>query len=233
MTRWRLWFNAVNGLKPSVELVQAMKDLDPRTVRRVLRLTRRGKVTSGISEARLAVAFAHQTRQRAPTPSAYAAFAAMVSVCLGIFLLQAVLGEIDALGILVGAAGLWFVSVVILGRIRLRNALTAERLNLEILHRSSEPYSPSWSLAQIEVPPAASAAIAVFMFFLYALPYGSFQLIGGKATHSASDAITAGVFFGVFMTIFQLTMGRSLTQRRSEQKANVGIPADKGTELAK
>jgi len=223
MIRWRMWLGAANGLKPSVELVQAMDALDRRSLRHATRLARRGKLAPGVSQARLAVALAYQTRQRAPTASAYAAFAIAIAVFLGIFVLQAARGEIDALGILTGAAGLWFIAMVILGRIRLRNAVTAERLNLEVLQRASEPYSPSWSPAQIDIPPVAFVAIAVVMFFLYGLPFGLLQLAGPDATHSASSAITGGVFFGVFMTIFQLTMGRGITQRRAERKAETNL----------
>ncbi len=215
-----MWFNAANGVKPSVELVQAMETLDHRTIRRVVRLTRRGKAAVNPSEARLAVALAHQTRQREPSASAHATLALLILVCLGVFVVQAVGDEIDALGILLGTCGVWFTAFTVQGRIRIRNAVTAERLGREVFQEAPEPYTPSWSLAQIEVPPAASVAIAVFMFFAYGLPYGSFQLIDGNATHSASNAITAGVFFGAFMTLFQLTTGRNLAQRRSERKAH-------------
>jgi hypothetical protein len=223
MIRWRMWLGAANGLKPSVELVEAMDALDRRTVRRVTRLTRRGKVTSNASEARLAVALAHQTRQRAPTVAAYAAGAVMITIFLGIFAVQAVRGEIDAVGIITGAAGLWFIYMVVLGRIRLRNAVTAERLNLEILQRASQPYSPSWSPAKIDIPPAAYVAITLVMLFAYGLPFGLLQLVGPDATHSASTVIAKGSFFGVFMTIFQLTMGRGITQRRAERKAETNL----------
>jgi hypothetical protein len=218
-----MWFGAANGLKPSVELVQAMDALDHRTVRRVTRLTRRGKVASDAAEARLAVALAHQTRQREPPASAYAAIALMTAVFLGVFIVQAVRGEIDSLGIILGACGLWFIAFTIQGRIRIRNAITAERLNLEVLRATGEPYSPSWSTAQIEVPPAAFAAVAGFMFFAYGVPFGLLQLAGSDATHSASTVIAKGAFFGVFMTIFQLTMGRNLTERRSERKAEANL----------
>jgi hypothetical protein len=220
-----MWLGAANGVKPSVELVQAMDALDRRSIRRVTRLTRHGNATSNPSEARLAVALAHQTRQRAPTPTAYVVFALAIAVYLGIFVWQAADGEVDAAGILTGAAGLWFIYMVILGSIRLRNAATAERLNLEVLQRASEPYSPSWSPANIDIPPAAFLAITVAMFFLYALPFGLLQLAGPELTHSASTVIAKGAFFGVFMTVFQLTLGRSLTQRRSERKAEIGIPS--------
>src|SRR5580658_2978240 len=138
-----MWLGAANGVKPSVELVQAMDALDRRSIRRVTRLTRHGNATSNPSEARLAVALAHQTRQRAPTPTAYAVFALAISVYLGIFVWQAARGEVDAAGILTGAAGLWFTAFTIQGRIRIRNAATAERLNLEVLKTTAQPYSPS------------------------------------------------------------------------------------------
>jgi hypothetical protein len=223
MARWRMWLNAANGLKPSVELLQAMDGLDRPALRRVTRLTRQGNVASDPAEARLAVALAHQARQREPTASAYAAIAFMIASFLGVFIVQAVLGEIDAFGVVLAAAGLWILAVTARGRIRIRNAVRAERLNLEVLRATSEPYSPSWSAAQVEIPPAAFAAIAVFMFFAYGLPFGLFQLIGTEHAHSASAAISAGAFFGVFMTIFQLTMGRNLTQRRSERKAEAHL----------
>jgi hypothetical protein len=47
--------------------------------RRLTRLTRHGNATSNPSEARLAVALAHQTRQRAPTPTAYVVFALAIA----------------------------------------------------------------------------------------------------------------------------------------------------------
>jgi hypothetical protein len=218
-----MWLGAANGLKPSVELVQAMDALDRRSIRQAIRLTRHGKVASDTSQARLVVALAHQTRQRAPTASAYAAFAIAIAVFLGIFVLQAARGKIDAVGIITGAAGLWFIYMVILGRIRLRNAVTAERLNLEILQRASQPYSPSWSPAKIDIPPAAYVAITLVMLFAYGLPFGLLQLVGPDATHSASTVIAKGSFFGVFMTIFQLTMGRGITQRRAERKAETNL----------
>jgi hypothetical protein len=169
------------------------------------------------------VALAHQTRQQAPTASAYAVLAVLIAVFLGVLIVQAARGEIDFLGIITGACGLWFITITIRGRFHLRNAVTAERLNLEALERTSEPYSPSWSPAQIQIPPAAFAVIAVVMFFLYGLPFGALQLIGLDPTHSASTAIAGGAFFGMFMTIFQLTLGRGLTERRSERKAEPNI----------
>ena len=223
MTRWRMWLGAANGLKPSVELLYAMDALDRRTVRRVTRLTRRGKVASSASEARLAVALAHQTRQREPPGSAYLFIAILIAVFLGIFAVQAARGEIDALGIITGAGGLWFIAFTIQGRLRLHNAVTAERLNLELLERGSEPYSPSWSPAAVDIPPAAFAAIVLVMFLLYGVPFGVLQRIDGDSTHSAGSAIASGVFFGEFMTIFQLTMGRGIAERRSEQKAELDI----------
>ena len=54
-------------------------------------------------------------------------------------------------------------------------------------------------------------------------PFGLFQLAGSDATHSASTVIAKGAFFGVFMTLFQLTMGRNLTERRSERKAEANL----------
>ncbi|MFI4992099.1 MAG: hypothetical protein ACHQCH_00590 [Solirubrobacterales bacterium] len=147
----------------------------------------------------------------------------MIAVFLGIFVVQAVRAEIDAFGIITGACGLWFIAITIQGRVRLRNAVTAERLNLEILQRAPEPYSPSWSPAQIDIPPAALVAIAIVMVFVYGLPFGLLQLVGPDATHSASTVIVKGAFFGVFMMIFQLTVGRSLTERRSERKAETNI----------
>ena len=214
-----MWLNAANGLKPSVELLKAMDGLDRRTVRRVTRLTRRGQVASDASEARLAVALAHQTRQREPPASSYVAIGVLTAVTLGIFVVQAILAEIDSFGVILGAFGLWFIAITVRGRIRIRNAVRTERLNREVLTATAEPYSPSWSTAQIEVPPAAFVAVAVFMFFAYGVPFGLFQLVGTAATHPASTAISKGVFFGVFMTIFQLTMGRGITERRSERKA--------------
>jgi hypothetical protein len=218
MSQWRLWFNTANGVKPSVELVEAMDELDRRTIRRVRRLTRRGKVAANPCGARLAVALAHQTRQREPSASAYATLALMIAIFLGVFVVQAVGDEIDAFGIVLGACGLWCTAFTVQGRIRIRNAVTAERLNLEVLEATPEPYSPLWSAVQIEVPPVALVAIAVFMFFAYGLPFGLMQLAGPDAAHSASTVIAKGAFFGVFMTLFQLTMGRNLTERRSEQK---------------
>jgi hypothetical protein len=221
-----MWFSAANGLKPSVELVQTMDAVDRRSIRHVTRLTRRGKLAPDVSQARLAVALAHQTRQREPPASAYATIAVLIAIFLGIFIVQAVRGEVDSFGIIMGACALWITAFTIQGRIRIRNAVKAERLNLEILQATPEPYSPSWSSAQIEVPPAALVAVAVFMFFAYGVPFGLFQLIGREATHSASSAIATGAFFGVVMTIFQLTMGRNLTQRRSERKAELTIPSN-------
>jgi hypothetical protein len=223
MMQWRMWFGAANGMKPSAELVQAMDALDRRTVRRVTRLTRRGEVASNASEARLAVALAHQTRQREPPGSAYLFIAILIAVFLGIFTVQAVRDEIDALGIIAGAGGLWFTAFTIQGRLRLRNAVPAERLNLELLEKASVPYSPSWSPAAIEIPPAASVLIALVMFFAYGLPFGVLHLVDGNATHSAGSAIASGAFFGVFMTIFQLTIGRGIAERRSERKADLDI----------
>jgi hypothetical protein len=223
MARWRMWFGAANGLKPSVELVQAMDPLDRRTVRRVTRLTRRGKAASDASEARLAVALAHQTRQREQPDSAYLFIAILIAAFLGIFAVQAVRGEIDALGIIAGAGGLWFTIFTIQERLRLRNAVTAERLNLELIERGSEPYAPSWTPAAVDIPPAAFAAIVLVMFLLYGVPFGVLQRIGGDPTHSAGSAIASGVFFGVFMTIFQLTMGRGIAERRSERKAQANL----------
>jgi hypothetical protein len=218
-----MWFGAANGMKPSVELVQAMDALDRRTVRCVTRLTRRGEVASNVSEARLAVALAHQTRQREPPGSTYLFIAILIAVFLGILAIQAVRGEVDALGIIAGAGGLWFTAMTIQGRLRLRNAVTTERLNLELIERGSEPYSPSWSPAAIDIPPAAFAAIVLVMFLLYGVPFGVLQRIDGDPTHSAGSAIASGVFFGVFMTIFQLTVGRGIAERRSEQKAELDI----------
>lgn len=223
MMQWRMWFGAANGMKPSVELMQAMDALDRRTVRRVTRLTRHGETTSNASEARLAVALARQTRQREPSGSAYLFIAILIAVFLGLFAVQAVRGEIDALGIISGASGLWFIAFTIQGRLRLHSAVTAERLNLKLVERGSEPYSPSWSPAAIDIPPAASVLIALVMFFAYGLPFGALHLIDGDATHSAGSAIASGAFFGVFMTIFQLTIGRSITERRSERKAEFDI----------
>jgi hypothetical protein len=223
MTRWRMWFGAANGLKPSVELVQAMDALDRWTVRRVTRLTRRGEVAPNASEARLAVALAHQTRQREQPGSAYLFIVILIAVFLGIFAVQAVRGEIDALGIITGAGGLWFTTFTIRGRLRLRSAVTAERLNMKILERGSEPYSPSWSPAAIDIPPAASVLIALVMFFAYGLPFGVLHLVEGDATHSAGSVIASGALFGVFMTIFQLTIGRGIAERRSERKAELDI----------
>jgi hypothetical protein len=37
------------------------------------------------------------------------------------------------------------------------------------------------------------------------------------------SAIASGAFFGVFMTIFPLTMGRGIAERRSERKAELDI----------
>jgi hypothetical protein len=221
--RWRMWLNAANGLKPSVELLQATDGLDRQTVRRVTRLTRQGKGASGRAEARLAVALARQARQREPSASAYVAIALMIAIFLGIFIRQAVLGEIDALGILLAASGLWILAFTARARIRARNAIRAERLNLKVLDASSEPYSPSWSTAQIEIPPAALVAIAVFMFFAYGVPFGLLQLAGPDATHSGSTVIAKGAFFGVFMTAFQLTIGRNLASQRSERKAEAHL----------
>jgi hypothetical protein len=223
VARWRMWFGAANGLKPSVELVSAMDALDSRTVRRVTRLTRRGKVASDAAEARLAVALAHQTRQREPTVSSYVALAVMIAVFLGIFIVQTIRGEIDSFGIITGACGLWFILFTIQGRIQIRNAPKAERLNLEVLRATGEPYSPSWSTAQIEVPPVAFVAVVVFMFFAYGVTFGLLQFTGPDAAHSASTAIAKGAFFGVFMTAFQLTIGRNLTERRSERKAEANL----------
>jgi hypothetical protein len=223
MIRWRMWFGAANGLKPSVELVHAMDGLDRRTVRRVTRLTRRGKVVSDAPEARLAVALAHQTRQREPTASAYATIAVMIAVFLAIFIVQAVRSEIDSFGIVIGACGLWITAFTIQGRIRIHNAMTAERLNLEILQRAPEPYSPSWSAAKIDIPPAAFVAVALYFFFAFGVPFGLLQLAGPDATHSAATVIAKGAFFGVFMTIFQLTVGRGITQRRAERKAETHL----------
>jgi hypothetical protein len=149
----------------------------------------------------------------------------MVAVFLGIFVVQAIRGDIDFLDIIMGASGLWFIAITIQGRVRLRNAVTAERLNLEILEGISEPYSPSWSPAQIEVPPVAFIVIAVVMLFIYGVPFGLLQLAGPEATHSAYTVIAKGAFFGVFMTIFQLTVGRDLAERRSERKADISIPS--------
>jgi hypothetical protein len=223
MMRWRMWFGAANGMKPSVELVQSMDALDRPTVRRVTRLTRRGEVTSNASEARLAVALAHQTRQREQPGSAYLFIVILIAVFLGIFAVQAVRGEIDALGIITGAGGLWFTTFTIRRRLRLRNAVTAERLNMKLLERGSEPYSPSWSPAAIDIPPAASVLIALVMFFAYGLPFGVLHLVDGDATHSAGSAIASGALFGVFMTIFQLTIGRGIAERRSGRKAELDI----------
>lgn len=225
MTRWRMWLNAANGLRPSAELVQAMDGLDRQTVRRVTRLTRRGEVTSNAQEARLSVALAHQTRQREPATSGYATIAVMTAIFLGIFIVQTLRGEIDSFGILMGACGVFFVAVTALGRVRIRNAVTAERLNLEVLKATSEPYSPSWSPAKIDIPPVVYVAVGVFMFFAYGLPFGLFQLVGRESTHSASNAIATGAFFGVVMTIFQLTAGRNLAQQRSERKAELMVPS--------
>jgi len=61
------------------------------------------------------------------------------------------------------------------------------------------------------------------MVFGYGLPLGLLQLVGPDATDSASTVIVKGAFFGVFMMIFQLTVGRSLTGRRSERKAEPNI----------
>ena len=61
------------------------------------------------------------------------------------------------------------------------------------------------------------------MFLLYGVPFGVLQRIDGDPTHSAGSAIASGVFFGVFMTIFQLTVGRGIAERRSEQKAELEI----------
>ena len=101
-----MWLNAANGLKPWVELVQAIDGLDRQTVRRVTRLTRRGEVTSNAQEARLSVALAHQTRQREPATSGYATIAVMTAIFLGIFIVQTLRGEIDSFGILMGTVGL-------------------------------------------------------------------------------------------------------------------------------
>jgi hypothetical protein len=220
-----MWFSVANGLKPSVELVQAMDAVDRRSIRDVTRLTRRGKLAPDVSQARLAVALAHQTRQREPTASAYATIAVLIAIFLGIFIVQAVRGEVDSLGIITGACALWITAFTIKGWIRIRNAVKAERLNLEILQATTEPYSPSWSSAQIELPPAALVAVAVFMFFAYGVPFGLFQLIGTEPTRSASSAIAIGAFFGVVMTIFQLTIGRGIAQRRTESKAELTIPS--------
>jgi hypothetical protein len=174
---------AANGLKPSVELIQAMDALGPRSIRQVTRLTRRGKMAPNPSEARLAVALARQTRQRAPTTSAYTAFVLAIAVFLGIFVAQAAREEINATGILTAAAGLWFIYMLILGWIRLRNAATAEHLNLEILQGASEHYSPSWSPANIDIPPAAFVAIALFMFIAYGAPFGVIETLGELREH--------------------------------------------------
>jgi hypothetical protein len=63
------------------------------------------------------------------------------------------------------------------------------------------------------------------MFFAYGVPFGLFQLIGTEPTRSASSAIAIGAFFGVVMTIFQLTIGRGIAQRRTESKAELTIPS--------
>jgi hypothetical protein len=55
------------------------------------------------------------------------------------------------------------------------------------------------------------------------VPFDALQLIGLNPKHSTSSAIAAGTFFGVFMTIFQLTMGRSLVERRAERKAEASF----------
>lgn len=224
-----MWLGAANGLKPSVELVQAMDGLDRRTVRRVTRLTRSGKVASDASNARLAVALAHQTRQREPTTSAYTTIAAMTVIFLSVFIVQAAHGEIDSFGIVLGACGLWFIAFTIQGRIRIRNAVTAERLNLQVLKTNPEPYSPSWSTANIYIPPAAFIAITLYLFLAFALPFGLLQLAGPNATHSATTVIAKGALFGGFMTIFQLTIGRGIAQRRSESKAELMTPTSNST----
>jgi hypothetical protein len=141
----------------------------------------------------------------------------MIAVFLGVFIVQAALGEIDYLGIVTGAGGLWFIVLTIRGRLHLRNAVTAERLNLEVLEQTGAPYSPSWSPAQIEIPPAALISIAIVTFIAYAVPFGALQLLGHEQTDTASTAIAKGAFFGVFMTIFQFTLGRGIAQRRSER----------------
>ncbi len=83
-------------------------------------------------------------------------------------------------------------------------------INLEVVEQASEPYSPSWSPAVIDIPPVTFAAIVLVIFLLYGVPFGVLQFVGSDATHLAGSAIAGVVFFGVFMTIFQLTMGRGV-----------------------
>jgi hypothetical protein len=131
---------------------------------------------------------------------------------------QAVQGDVDAFGVILGALGVWFTVTTIQGRLRIRNALKAEQLNLRILEGAGEE-PPSDSIAQIEVPPAALVAAGVVAFFAYGIPFGALQLLDSESTLTVGGVFAKGAFFGVFMTIFQLTYGRRLTERRTERKA--------------
>jgi hypothetical protein len=218
MTRWRMWFSAAMGVRPTVGAYGAMDALDRRSIRRVTRLTHRGKVAGDVAEARLAVALARQTQQREPSLSAYVVIALLAIGGLTTFVVQAVQGDVDAFGVILGALGVWFTVTTIQGRLRIRNALKAEQLNLRILEGAGEE-PPSDSIAQIEVPPAALVAAGVVAFFAYGIPFGALQLLDSESTLTVGGVFAKGAFFGVFMTIFQLTYGRRLTERRTERKA--------------
>jgi uncharacterized membrane protein (DUF485 family) len=208
---------AAIGQAPSRELVEAQRGFDRATVRKVRRLVRRGEAAPDPQQARLAVAIAHdmQRRQRLSGTRTMVVFA-LILVAWAWLAVQQLTGGRPVLGVMFAVLALW--GAYLLARLPVwrRNTDEAERLNRELLE-GDEPH-PETSAGGLARPsrPALAAGVAFALVF-YTAGFGALTLAMAGEPLTVGRIVAHGAWFGVAMTVVNLTVMRRRNQRASRR----------------
>lgn len=218
----RRWgWSATVGQVPTVELAQAARGVDRRTLRRVRRQVRRGQQASSIQHARLAIAIARDFRRQdqlsGPLTVAFFALLVVLWFAFGV----GYLGQSPVLAVIFLATAIWGARLLITRKRFARGARQAERLNLAYLDQHGEPYSPSPEFAGKVVWPGWDVMLPTIalQIAVQSAGFGTLTSLMDGEPLTAGHIAAKGLPFGVLMAIASLTFTRHRNKRAALRAA--------------
>lgn len=183
---------------------------------------RRGREADTVQKARLAVALARSGQQRESVSGrgTYAFFALIVVGWFAAGVMYATSGRL-VLGAVFVAFGTWG-SWLLFARWRWSDGpAQSDRRNRAMLERAGQPYDV---FAEKHVEPIAPGTLGIALAALtlltfYVVAFGVLAAAMDGQTLTVAGVLARGAFFGVFMTIANLTWGRRRHQRATRQPA--------------